>query len=75
VEPCGWLCSHHSCPVVCGSVSRRSFLDTSRSFECHVRRFVLGCLVTFRAGKNLPVATNVLQVCALCLTRQYLFSN
>jgi hypothetical protein len=21
VEPCGWLCPHHSCPVVCGSVS------------------------------------------------------
>jgi hypothetical protein len=21
VEPCKWLCPHHSCPVVCGSVS------------------------------------------------------
>jgi hypothetical protein len=21
MEPCEWRCSHHSCPVVCGSVS------------------------------------------------------
>jgi hypothetical protein len=27
MEPCEWRCSHHSCPVVCGSVSWRGFLE------------------------------------------------
>lgn len=25
MEPCPWSCAHHSCPVLCGSVSRVSF--------------------------------------------------
>jgi hypothetical protein len=24
MEPCEWRCPHHSCPVVCGSVSPKA---------------------------------------------------
>jgi hypothetical protein len=48
MEPCEWRCSHHSCPVVCGSVSPRELSWTSLLSS---RRFVLACLAMYRVNK------------------------